>query len=45
MKEEKPQKKLEELGKDLVQQIDKGKNPTIEFSLRSLSNVVYDKKD
>lgn len=36
--------KLEEFGHDLVGQIEKGKNPTIHLSVRSLSNVVYDKK-
>ncbi|MBI2576060.1 DNA topoisomerase IV subunit A [Candidatus Woesearchaeota archaeon] len=35
---------LEELGKKLVKDIEKGKNPSIEFSLRGLSNVVYDEK-
>ena len=40
--EKKPIKELEELGKKLVSDIDKGRNPTIEFSLRSLSNVVFD---
>jgi len=39
-----PDKKLEELGKSIVKDIEKGKNPTIEFSLRTLSNVVFDKK-
>ncbi|HLG23693.1 MAG TPA: DNA topoisomerase IV subunit A [Candidatus Nanoarchaeia archaeon] len=42
--ETKPVKKLEDLGKKLVGDIDKGKNPTIEFSLRSVSNVVFDEK-
>ena len=42
--EKKPIKELEELGKKLVVDIDKGNNPTIEFSLRSLSNVVFDEK-
>ena len=35
---------LEELGKKLVKDIEKGKNPSIEFSLRGLSNVVFDEK-
>ncbi len=43
-KTQKADKQLEEFGKGLVQQISKGKNPTIEFSLRSLSNVVFDTK-
>ena len=42
--EKKPVKELEELGKKLVVDIEKGRNPTIEFSLRSLSNVVFDTK-
>ena len=42
--EKKPNKELEELGKKLVKDIEKGKNPTIDFSLRSLSNVVFDEK-
>ncbi len=39
-----PQAKLKELGAGLVEQIRKGKNPEMEFGLRSLSNVVYDTK-
>src|SRR3989338_2789867 len=35
---------LEELGKKLVKDIEKWKNPSIEFSLRGLSNVVFDEK-
>ena len=42
--EKKPLKELEGLGKKLVADIEKGRNPTIEFSLRSLSNVVFDEK-
>jgi len=42
--EKKPVKELEDLGKRLVGDIDKGRNPTIEFSVRSLSNVVFDKE-
>lgn len=37
-------KELENLGKKLVKQIEKGENPSIEFSVRSLSNVQYDKE-
>lgn len=37
-------KELVKLGKDLVSQIDKGENPTIELSVRSLSNVVFNEK-
>src|SRR3989339_1616103 len=43
-KDKKPAKELESFGKKLVVDIDKGRNPTIEFSLRTLSNVVYDTK-
>ncbi len=42
--EKKAVKELETLGKKLVVDIEKGRNPTIEFTLRSLSNVIYDKK-
>ena len=42
--EKKPAKELEEFGRKLVVDIEKGRNPTIEFSLRTLSNVVYDTK-
>ena len=42
--DKKPVKELEELGSKLVADIEKGKNPTIEFSSRTLSNVVYDTK-
>src|SRR3989338_3686258 len=42
--EKKPIKELEALGRKLVTDIEKGKNPTIEFTLRSLSNVVFDEK-
>jgi len=38
------EKALEQLGLKLVADIEKGKNPTIEFSLRTLSNVVFDKQ-
>ena len=44
MSKEKPGEKLEELGKNLVKDIEKGKNPTMEFSVRALSNVIFDKK-
>jgi len=37
-------KELQEFGRDIVKQIDKGKNPEIEFALRNLSNIVFDKK-
>ncbi len=42
--EKKPVKELEELGKKLVVDIEKGRNPSIEFTLRSLSNIVFDTK-
>ena len=42
--EKKPIKELEELGSNIVADIDKGRNPSIKFSLRSLSNVVFDEK-
>ncbi|MBI3027558.1 DNA topoisomerase IV subunit A [Candidatus Woesearchaeota archaeon] len=42
--EKKPVKELENLGSKLVSDIDKGNNPTIEFTLRSLSNIVFDTK-
>ncbi len=35
---------LKTLGKKLSDDIKKGKNPSIEFSVRSLSNVVFDEK-
>ncbi len=36
-------KELEKLGKKIVDDVNEGRNPSIEFSVRSLSNVVYDK--
>src|SRR3989338_6785088 len=42
--DKKPVKELEEFGKKLIIDIEKGKNPTIEFTLRSLSNIVFDTK-
>ncbi|MEK6901044.1 MAG: hypothetical protein AABX37_01755, partial [Nanoarchaeota archaeon] len=35
---------LVNLGKDIVQDINKGKNPKIEVAVRGLSNVQYDKE-
>ena len=35
---------LENLGKKLVDQVKKGKNPEIVFRLRNLANIIYDKK-
>ncbi|MBI2541285.1 DNA topoisomerase IV subunit A [Candidatus Woesearchaeota archaeon] len=44
-KQEKKQvKELESLGLKLVQDIEKGRNPTMEFTLRSLSNIVFDER-
>jgi DNA topoisomerase VI subunit A len=37
--------KLTEFGRELVGQVEKGKNPTIELTVRSLSNVTFDKKE
>ena len=37
-------KKIKELGEKLVADIEKGKNPEIKFTLRNLSNIVFDKK-
>ncbi len=42
--EKNPAKELEEFGRKLVVDIDKGRNPTIEFNLRSLSNIIFDEK-
>jgi len=37
-------KRIEELGVKIVKDIDKGKNPEITFTLRNLSNIVFDQK-
>lgn len=37
-------KKLEDLGKKIIQQIEKKENPDIEIPIRALSNVIFDKK-
>ena len=42
--QKKPVKELEDFGRKLVVDIEKGRNPTIEFTLRSLSNIVFDEK-
>lgn len=39
-----PRDELISLGKDVVQDIQKGRNPKIELSVRGLSNVFYDKE-
>jgi DNA topoisomerase-6 subunit A len=39
-----PKGELVKLGKGVVEDINKGRNPKIELSVRGLSNVVYDKK-
>ena len=44
MSKEDSKKSLKELGVKIVHQVKKGKNPEIEFPLRNLSNIVYDKK-
>ncbi|MBS3112871.1 DNA topoisomerase IV subunit A [Candidatus Woesearchaeota archaeon] len=38
-------KALEDLGKNLVKQIKKQENPTIEFNVRSLSNIEFNKSE
>ncbi len=38
------QKRLEDLGKKVVNDIEKGTNPSIDIPIRSLSNVNYDEK-
>ncbi|MBI2670663.1 DNA topoisomerase IV subunit A [Candidatus Woesearchaeota archaeon] len=43
-KQIKSKEELEFFGKKLVDQVDKGKNPEIKFTLRNLSNIVFDKK-
>ena len=42
MKETK--KKLEDLGRKVLEDIEKKENPNIEVPIRSLSNIIYDKK-
>jgi len=37
-------KKLEDLGKKILKDIETKKNPSIEIPIRTLSNVIYDKK-
>src|SRR3989344_8320466 len=39
-----PDQELVDLGKNIVQEINKGQNPKIELSVRGLSNIIYDKK-
>ena len=38
-------KKLQELGKDVLHQIEKKENPKIELPVRSLSNIYFDEKN
>jgi DNA topoisomerase VI subunit A len=38
------QKKLEDLGRKVLSEIERGENPNIEIPIRSLSNVKYDEK-
>jgi DNA topoisomerase VI subunit A len=40
----KVQKKLEDLGRKVLSEIERGENPNIEIPIRSLSNVKYDEK-
>ncbi len=44
MEKKKPKDEIKLFGKKIVDQIDKGKNPEINLALRSLNNIVYDKK-
>lgn len=44
MSKEEAKKILKDLGAKITHQIRKGKNPEIEFPLRNLSNIIYDKK-
>ena len=44
MSKDDSKKSLKELGARIVHQVKKGKNPEIEFPLRNLSNIIYDKK-
>lgn len=37
-------KKLQEIGKELVESVKKGKQPKIDVPVRALSNVVYNEK-
>lgn len=37
-------KKLNSLGEDILNDIEKGKNPGMEIPIRSLSNIIYNKK-
>ncbi len=41
---EKPEKKLEELGKSVLRQIEEKKNPDITLPVRVLSNIFFDEK-
>ena len=41
----KPREKLEELGSDLLKEIDGGKNPKFITSTRTKSNIIYDSKE
>lgn len=43
-KTEKPKEKLNQLGKNLVNQARKGENPNMDIPIRALSNVSYDQK-
>ena len=43
-KKSKSELKIEELGKKILMQLKKGKNPEITFTLRNLSNIIFDTK-
>tara|TARA_Y100000310_G_C20699055_1_gene827993 strand:+ start:5123 stop:6217 length:1095 start_codon:yes stop_codon:yes gene_type:complete len=38
-------KELKEVGDGLIKEINKGKSPTLEFGVRALSNITFDKKE
>ena len=44
MSKNKPKEELEKLGKNVLEQIKKQKNPEIVIPIRALSNINYDEK-
>ena len=44
IKKIKSREAVESFGEKILSQIKKGKNPEIEMTLRSLNNIIYDKK-
>lgn len=44
MKKQMIEKKLKELGKKILKQIEEGKNPCLNIPIRSLSNIIFDEK-